>query len=146
MRTRMPGGVGTPGRAPGANHAEGPAHDPRAQVLAHLVGEPLHLPARERLRRDVDEVLLPGLLPGLLPIGLSGSRSGDTDTAVVVSPARRVPMNLSHSGLARGLGVPPRRINEIVLGKRGVTADTALRLARYFGMSAQSWMGLQNGP
>jgi antitoxin HigA-1 len=53
------------------------------------------------------------------------------------------PMNLSQSRLARGLGVPPRRINEIILGKRGVTADTALRLAQYFGMSAQFWMGLQ---
>ena len=38
---------------------------------------------------------------------------------------------------------PPRRINEIVLGKRGISADTALRLARYFGMSSQFWMGLQ---
>ena len=41
------------------------------------------------------------------------------------------------------LGVPPRRINEIVLGKRGVSADTALRLARLFNVSAQFWMGLQ---
>jgi addiction module HigA family antidote len=53
------------------------------------------------------------------------------------------PMNLSQSKLARGLSVPPRRINEIILGKRGITADTALRLARYFGMSAEFWMGLQ---
>jgi addiction module HigA family antidote len=53
------------------------------------------------------------------------------------------PMGLSQNRLALGLGVPPRRINEIVLGKRGVTADTALRLARYFGMSAQFWLGLQ---
>ncbi len=41
------------------------------------------------------------------------------------------------------LHVPARRINEIVLGKRGITADTALRLARYFGMSPQFWLGLQ---
>jgi addiction module HigA family antidote len=41
------------------------------------------------------------------------------------------------------MGVPPRRINEIVLGKRSITADTALRLGRYFGMSPQFWLGLQ---
>jgi len=53
------------------------------------------------------------------------------------------PMGLSQNRLALDIGVPPRRINEIVLGKRGITADTALRLARYFGMSAQFWLGLQ---
>jgi addiction module HigA family antidote len=53
------------------------------------------------------------------------------------------PMKLSQNKLGRELGVPPRRINEIVQGKRRVTADTALRLARYFGMSAQFWLGLQ---
>jgi addiction module HigA family antidote len=53
------------------------------------------------------------------------------------------PMGISQNRLAVGLGVPARRINEIVMGKRGVTADTALRLARYFGMSAQFWLGLQ---
>jgi addiction module HigA family antidote len=53
------------------------------------------------------------------------------------------PMNVSQTSLARDLGVPPRRINEIVLRKRGITADTALRLARYFGMSPQFWLGLQ---
>ena len=45
--------------------------------------------------------------------------------------------------LGRALKVPPRRINEIVLEKRGITADTALRLARYFGTSAEIWTGLQ---
>jgi addiction module HigA family antidote len=54
-----------------------------------------------------------------------------------------VPMNLSQNALARAVAVPPRRINEIVLGKRAITADTALRLARYFGTSEQLWMGLQ---
>jgi len=54
-----------------------------------------------------------------------------------------IPMGLSQSALARALSVPPRRINEIVLGKRAVTADTALRLARYFEMSASFWVGLQ---
>jgi addiction module HigA family antidote len=54
-----------------------------------------------------------------------------------------VPMGLSQYRLAKDLGVPPRRVNEIVLGKRGITADTALRLARCFGTSDQFWMNLQ---
>jgi len=53
------------------------------------------------------------------------------------------PMGLSQSALARALRVPPRRINEIALGKRSVTADTDLRLARYFGMSEGFFLGLQ---
>jgi addiction module HigA family antidote len=53
------------------------------------------------------------------------------------------PHGLSQNALARALNVPPRRINEIVLEKRGITADTALRLARYFGTSAELWTGLQ---
>lgn len=53
------------------------------------------------------------------------------------------PMGLSQNRLARELGVPPRRINEIVLQKRRITADTALRLAKYFKMSADFWLGLQ---
>jgi addiction module HigA family antidote len=53
------------------------------------------------------------------------------------------PMELSQNRLALDLGVPQRRINEIVLGKRRITADTALRLAKYFGTSPQFWMGLQ---
>jgi addiction module HigA family antidote len=53
------------------------------------------------------------------------------------------PMRLSQNGLARAVGVPPRRINEIVLGKRSVTADTDLRLARYFGVSEGFFLGLQ---
>ena len=53
------------------------------------------------------------------------------------------PLNLSQSELARALNVPPRRINEIVLGKRAVTADTDLRLARYFSMSEGFFLGLQ---
>ena len=52
------------------------------------------------------------------------------------------PMNLSQNQIANDLGVPPRRINEIVLGKRRVTADTALRLAHYFDMSPAFWLGL----
>lgn len=53
------------------------------------------------------------------------------------------PMGLSQNALARAVHVPPRRINEIVLGKRAVTADTDLRLARYFGMSEGFFLGLQ---
>jgi addiction module HigA family antidote len=53
------------------------------------------------------------------------------------------PLKLSQNALARALNVPPRRINEIVLEKRGITADTALRLARYFGTTAEMWTGLQ---
>jgi addiction module HigA family antidote len=54
------------------------------------------------------------------------------------------PMNISQNRLGRDTGVPPRRINEIVLGKKSVTADTALRLALYFGVSESFWMGLQS--
>jgi addiction module HigA family antidote len=54
------------------------------------------------------------------------------------------PMNLSQNRLAIDIGVDARRINEIVLGKRSVTADTALRLARFFGNSPQFWLGLQS--
>jgi len=53
------------------------------------------------------------------------------------------PMGISQYRLAKDTHVPPRRINEIVLGKRGITADTALRLARYFGTSVDVWMNLQ---
>ena len=54
------------------------------------------------------------------------------------------PLGISQNHLARSIGVPPRRINEIVLGKRRVTADSDLRLARYFGMSDGFWLGLQS--
>ena len=54
------------------------------------------------------------------------------------------PLGLSQNALARAVGVPPRRINEIVLGKRSVTADTDLRLDRYFGMSEGFFLRLQN--
>ena len=53
------------------------------------------------------------------------------------------PMGLSQSALARKIRVAPRRINEIVNGKRGISADTALRLAAFFGNSAEFWLGLQ---
>ena len=54
-----------------------------------------------------------------------------------------IPMHLSQNRIATDIGVPPRRINEIVHGKRRITADTALRLAHYFKMSPQFWLGLQ---
>lgn len=54
------------------------------------------------------------------------------------------PLGISQYRLANAVGVPPRRINEIVHGKRRISADTALRLARYFGTSDRFWMNLQN--
>ena len=53
------------------------------------------------------------------------------------------PLGLSQYRLAKEIGVPPRRVNEIVLGKRAVTTDTDLRLCRFFGMSESFWSGLQ---
>lgn len=54
-----------------------------------------------------------------------------------------IPLGLSQNKISRDIGVPPRRINEIVLEKRRITADTALRLGRYFNMTPQFWLGLQ---
>ena len=54
------------------------------------------------------------------------------------------PLGLSQNELARQIGVPPRRVNEIVLEKRGITADTAMRLSKFFGTSAQFWLNLQS--
>lgn len=53
------------------------------------------------------------------------------------------PLGISQYRLARDIGVPPRRINEIVHGKRAISADTALRLSRYFGLSERFWLNLQ---
>lgn len=53
------------------------------------------------------------------------------------------PLEITQYRLAKSTGVPPRRINEIVQGTRSITADTALRLGRFFGMTAQFWMNLQ---
>lgn len=55
-----------------------------------------------------------------------------------------IPLELTQYGLAKAIGVPPRRINEIVHGKRSITADTALRLGKYFGVDPQSFMNLQS--
>jgi antitoxin HigA-1 len=54
------------------------------------------------------------------------------------------PMGISQYRLAKDISVPPRRINEIVLGKRSISADTALRLSRYFGLSDRFWLNLQS--
>ena len=54
------------------------------------------------------------------------------------------PLGISQYRLAKDISVPPRRINEIVQGKRSITADTALRLARYFGLSERFWLNLQS--
>ena len=61
----------------------------------------------------------------------------------ILSQEFLIPMGISQSRLARDINVPARRINEICLGKRAITPDTALRLARFFGMSAEFWMNLQ---
>ena len=53
------------------------------------------------------------------------------------------PLGISQYALAKAIGVPPRRVNEIVKGQRGITVDTALRLGAYFGTDAQSWINLQ---
>jgi antitoxin HigA-1 len=53
------------------------------------------------------------------------------------------PMGISQYRLAKDISVPPRRINEIVHGRRAITADTALRLSRYFGLSERFWLNLQ---
>ena len=61
----------------------------------------------------------------------------------ILSEEFLIPMGLSQNKVALDIRVPARRINEIVHGKRRITADTALRLAKYFNMSAQFWLGLQ---
>ncbi|MBY6241222.1 HigA family addiction module antitoxin [Methylosinus sp. Sm6] len=61
----------------------------------------------------------------------------------ILSEEFLAPMELSQNALARAIRVPPRRINEIVLGRRAITADTDLRLARYFGVSEGFFLGLQ---
>lgn len=61
----------------------------------------------------------------------------------VLSEEFLVPLGISQNALARAIGVPPRRVNEIVLGKRSITADTAVRLSRALGTSEAFWMGLQ---
>lgn len=73
-----------------------------------------------------EELLLPPIHPG-----------------IILSEEFLEPMNISQYRLAKDIGVPPRRINEIVKGRRGISVDTALRLARYFGLSERFWLNLQ---
>lgn len=61
----------------------------------------------------------------------------------ILSEEFLLPLQISQNGLAGAIGVPPRRINEIVHGKRRITADTALRLSRYFGTTDRFWLNLQ---
>ena len=61
----------------------------------------------------------------------------------ILSEEFLIPMRISQSQLARDINVPPRRINEICLGKRRITPDTALRMGHYFGILAEFWMNLQ---
>lgn len=73
-----------------------------------------------------------------------------TDTSAPIHPGEVLqveylePLGVTQHRVAIAIGVPPRRINEIVHGKRGITADTALRLARYFGTSERFWLNLQS--
>ena len=74
----------------------------------------------------------------------------DTSTMTPIHPGEILqveylePLGVTQHRLAVAIGVPPRRINEIVHAKRGITADTALRLARYFGTSERFWLNLQS--
>ncbi len=63
---------------------------------------------------------------------------------IILSEDFLKPMGITQYRLAKGIRVPPRRVNEIVHGKRAITADTALRLGRFFGMESQFWMNLQS--
>ena len=63
---------------------------------------------------------------------------------IILSEDFLKPIGITQYRLAKGISVPPRRVNEIVHGKRAITADTALRLGRFFGMESQFWMNLQS--
>ncbi|HUE21891.1 MAG TPA: HigA family addiction module antitoxin [Bryobacteraceae bacterium] len=73
-----------------------------------------------------------------MPTSLTPIHPGETLREDVLDP-----LNMSVNQLAKALGVDSARLNEIVRGRRGITADTALRLARYLGTSAEFWLGLQ---
>ena len=80
----------------------------------------------------------------------SSATATDTDQIDPIHPGEVImedfieEFGITQNKLATAIGVPPRRINEIVHGKRGITADTAVRLAKYFGTSAELWMNLQS--
>lgn len=81
---------------------------------------------------------------------LNSSTTTETDLIEPIHPGEILMedfiqgFGITQNKLAVSVGVPPRRINEIVHGKRGITADTAVRLAKYFGTSAELWMNLQS--
>lgn len=81
---------------------------------------------------------------------LNSSTTTETDLIEPIHPGEILMgdfiqgFGITQNKLAVSIGVPPRRINEIVHGKRGITADTAVRLAKYFGTSAELWMNLQS--
>lgn len=77
---------------------------------------------------------------------LNSSTTTETDLIEPIHPGENLMegFGFTQNRLAVSIGVPPRRINEIVHGKRGITADTAIRLARYFGTSEELWMNLQS--
>ena len=74
---------------------------------------------------------------------MSGGQIGPIHPGEVLLKEFLQPLGISQYRLARDISVDPRRINEIVLGKRGISADTALRLSRYFGSSEPFWLNLQ---
>src|SRR5882672_6978750 len=74
---------------------------------------------------------------------MSGKRLSPTPPGEILREDFLEPLKISQYQLAKGISVPRRRINEIIQGKRAVTADTAVRLARYFGMSERFWLNLQ---
>ena len=78
------------------------------------------------------------------PITTKSSKLPPVHPGEVLAEEFLKPMGISQYRIAKDVSVPPRRINEIVLRKRGITADTALRLARYFGTSEQFWLNLQS--
>jgi len=75
--------------------------------------------------------------------GLSAGRAAPIHPGEILQNEFLKPLGVSQYALAKAIGVSPRRINEIVHGTRGITVDTALRLARFFGTDAQSWINLQ---
>src|SRR5690606_34229964 len=127
---------------------------------ARRPSHPAGQPAGETRRQPRRTAQHPGERPvaRLLPLGRfrrvrRGDRGLSLNSAMKILPPVHPgeilleeflkPMKLSQYRLAKGLRVPPRRINELVHGKRGVSADTALRLARFFGTSARFWLNLQ---
>jgi addiction module HigA family antidote len=75
---------------------------------------------------------------------MAGNKMRPIHPGEILREEYMTPLGLSANSLARALGVTPARINDIVRERRGITADTALRLARYFGTDARSWMNLQS--